>query len=86
MWVRSQKKYRLVDIKGCYIFSCNSSRKNHPDYEYRIVGYMCESSIEGNMWLLGAYKTEEKAMKVLDELQYRIARSESGVFQMPEED
>ena len=32
------------------------------------------------------YKTKEKAMKVLDELQCRIARTESGIFQMPEDD
>ena len=75
MWVRSQKKSCLVDIKGCFI-----------DDKYNIVGWMCEPLIDYNKWTLGTYKTEEKAMQVLDDLQCRIARSESGVYQMPEDD
>ena len=51
MWVRSQNKEVLADIKA---FDTN--------------------------------KNKEKTMSVLDDLQCRIARSESGVFQMPEED
>lgn len=75
MWVRSQRKSCLVDIKGCFI-----------DDEYNIVGWMCEPSIDDNKWTLGTYKTEEKAMSVLDVLQCRIARTESGVYQMPEDE
>ena len=75
MWVRSQKKSCLVDIKGCFI-----------DDKYNIVGWMCEPSIDYNKWTLGTYKTEEKAMQVLDDLQCRIARSESGVYQMTEDE
>ena len=75
MWVRSQKKSCLVDINGCFI-----------DDKYNIVGWMCEPSIDYNKWTLGTYKTEEKAMQVLDDLQCRIAISESGVYQMPEDD
>ena len=75
MWVRSQSKCYLVDVKGYFI-----------NNEYNIVGWMCEPSTTGNQWTLGTYKTEEKAMKVLDELQYRIARTESGVYQMPEDE
>ena len=75
MWVRSQDKYCLVDIKGCFI-----------DDEYNIVEWMCEPSIEDNQWTLGTYKTEEKAMKVLDDLQCIIARTETDVFPMPEDE
>ena len=82
MWVRSQSKRHLVDVKGCYFYD-NSPFEGH---EYRIVGWMCEPSIEDNEWVLGTYKTEEKAMSVLDKLQCRIARTESGVFQMPEDE
>lgn len=35
---------------------------------------------------LGVYNTYEKQLKVLDDLQCRIARSESGVYQMPEDE
>ena len=51
-----------------------------------ITGYSLGNAIENYIKSLGMYKTKEKAMKVLDELQCRIARSESSVFQMPEED
>ena len=82
MWVRSQDKRALVDIKGCFI---SSYYHQHRD-KYRIVGVICELPVEGNIWTLGIYKTEEKAMSVLDELQCRIARSESGVYQMPKDE
>ena len=81
MWVRSQDKKSLVDVKGCFIVNDCLWKEN----EREIVG-MCESSAEGKLWLLGTYKAKEKAMSVLDELQCRIARSETGVYQMPEDD
>ena len=86
MWVRSQDKCRLVDVKGCFIDDDTHIEYFRDEHEYNIVGWMYESSIEDNKWALGTYKTEEKAMKVLDELQYRIARSESGVYQMPKDE
>ena len=86
MWVRSQDKCRLVDVKGCFIDDDTHIEYLCDEHEYNIVGWMYESSIEDNKWALGTYKTEEKAMKVLDELQYRIARSESGVYQMPKDE
>lgn len=79
MWVRSQDKKSLVDVKGCFI-DC-SWKEN----EFEIAG-TCQSSSEGKLWLLGTYKAKVNAMSVLDDLQCRIARSESGVFQMPKDD
>ena len=81
MWVRSQDKKSLVNVKGCFISDYYSCK----ELKYEIVG-MCESLATCNQWSLGIYKTEEKVMKILDELQYRIARSESGVYQMPEDE
>ena len=86
MWVRSQKKCCLVDIKGCFIEDDFSIKEYWKGHKYIIHGWMCEPSIEDNQWTLGTYKTEEKAMSVLDALQCRIARTESGVFQMPEDE
>lgn len=86
MWVRSQDKCRLVDVKGCFIDVDIHVEYLCYEHEYNIVGWMYESSIEVNKWALGTYKTKEKAMSVLDELQCRISRSESGVFQMPKDD
>ena len=88
MWIRSQNKRCLVDIKGCFVDDDYSWKEYEfkKEHKYNIVGWMCESSAGDNQQSLGMYKTKEKAMKVLDELQCRIARTESGVFQMPEDD
>ena len=75
MWVRSQNKEVLADIKAFNTF------KNKG--KFCITGYL--NSISDKFLLLGKYETKEKAMSVLDELQCRIARTESGVYQMPEE-
>lgn len=80
MWVRSQDKKYLVNVKGCVINQNPFYGNFGHDEEYHIVGVVhCEC-------YLGTYKTKEKAISVLDELQCRIARSESGVYQMPEDD
>ena len=83
MWIRSQDKIRLVDIKGCYIYNTLSFKDDTE--EYRIAGLISEPSVEGTHWILGVYKTKEKAMSILDELENRIIRSENSVFQMPED-
>lgn len=80
MWVRSQDKKSLVDVKGCFIGDC-SWKVN----ECEIAG-ICESSAECKLWSLGTYKAKVSALSVLDDLQCRIARSESGVYQMPKDD
>ena len=82
MRVRSQDKEVLIDVKGCCIahdYSCKNLK-------YEIAGCISDKSADYNQWSLGIYKTEEKAMSVLDELQCRIARSESGVYQMPKDE
>ena len=85
MWIRNQCKRVLIDAKD--IFICRVFDKDNS----RIINYTirCQSyshELETDYPLLGVYSTEEKALKVLDELQCRIARSESGVYQMPEDD
>lgn len=76
MWVRTQNKKALVDVKAFDIV-----KRREKIY---IIGYL--KSINDNCFNLGIYKTEEKAMSVLDDLQCRIARTESGVYQMPEDE
>ena len=79
MWVRSQDKTTLIDVKAIYW-----GKKAYVD-SYMVytkdLSHNTTIDIE-----LGFYKTSEKTMSVLDELQYRIARSESGVYQMPKDD
>ena len=74
MWVKSQSKDFLGDIKIFEIYG---------DKNATIIGYAYGSS---TTWYLGEYKTLEKAKSVFNDLQCRIARSESGVFQMPEDE
>ena len=78
MWVRSQNKEVLADIKEITL--------EEGKCDCCVLGVSYLKSISDNCLRLGIYKTEEKVMKILDELQFRIARSESGVYQMPKDD
>ena len=79
MWVRSQNKDLLIDVKVIYW-----GKKAYVDsYMVYTKDLLRNTTVDIE---LGFYKTSEKAMSVLDELQCRIARSESGVYQMPEDD
>ena len=84
MWIKSQDKDCLVDVKGFSIIDYYSYgdyySKKEPKYE--IVGI----SVDSKRWSLGTYNTEEKAMEVLDELENRIIGAEGGVFQMQEDE
>ena len=76
MWVRSQNKEALIDVKA---FDTVKDKE-------KIYIICCQKTIGDNYIYLGIYKNQEKAMQVLDDLQCRIARSESGVYQMPEDE
>jgi hypothetical protein len=72
MWIRSQDKEIL--IKAVCIYLCG---ENH----------ICASNLEGDRWYIGKYSTEEKVLKVLDEIQKLIYDYQfGGVFQMPQDD
>ena len=78
MWVRSQNKEVLADIKEITL--------EEGKCDCCVLGVSYSRIDEDKLLLLGVYSTEEKVMKILDELQFRIARSESGVYQMPKGD
>ena len=65
MWVRSQDKERLVDLRVFEVDKeCNS---------YTIKGYSDDWANTNNFHIvLGWYSTKEKALKVLDEIQFKI--------------
>lgn len=74
MWIRSQTKNALVNIN--FMCMCNESD-----------GWViyCESP-GGVTYRLGVYSSEEKALKVLDQIQYNMELFEhelTMVFQMP---
>ena len=79
MWIRSQDKTKLIDVKAIYC-----GKKAYVDsYMVYTEDLLCNTTADIE---LGFYKTSEKALSVLDELQCRIARTESGVYQMPEDE
>ncbi|WP_069649666.1 hypothetical protein [Caloranaerobacter ferrireducens] len=77
MWIRSQDKKML--IKANVIQVCSL------DDEYtQIWGYVNEiSEPQYNGFILGEYKTEERALEVLDDIQNRIKEGIS-IYEMPE--
>lgn len=61
MWIRSQSKKSLLNINQVVI---NNTKD---ESEYYIHGYS-----ERGIDILGVYSTQEKALKVLDEIQEKI--------------
>lgn len=80
MWIRSQKKYILANANSFRI------RKDSIDdwVYYAINGHYDRYEQE-----LGIYSTKEKALKVLDQIQYNMEPFEhepTMVFQMPQDE
>lgn len=83
MWIRSQDKYCLVDVKGVSIVEYEAYEDYYSkEAKYEIVGI----AVGSKQWPLGTYKTEEKAIEVLNKLENKIIGAEGGVFQMPEDE
>lgn len=71
MWIRSQNKKYLINCKNLGI------RKMINEY---VVALISECS---DFYPLGSYSSEEKALKVLDEIQKRTEYIYPKAFQMP---
>ena len=67
MWIRSQDKDALCEVKNLMVERGNGK---FGIVELIKTSYGCATKI-----VLGEYSTEEKAIKVLDMIQERIARS-----------
>lgn len=74
MWIRSQNKKYLINCKNLGI------RKMPNNY---VVALISECA---DFYQLGSYSTEEKALKVLDEIQNRTKYLCPKAFQMPQDD
>ena len=75
MWVRSQRKNALVNINFLRVIN---------DGNYCLI---CGATTDGCDYELGVYSTEEKALKVMDELQEEAwVEKKSYVYQMPSDD
>lgn len=74
MWIRSQNKKYLINCKNLGI------RKMQNKY---VVALISECA---DFYTLGSYSSEEKAFKVLDEIQKRTEYLCPKAFQMPADD
>lgn len=77
MWIRSQSKKILSKVNEVLICTMD-------DNKYFIEGFWDRGSDT-----LGIYSSEEKALKVLDQIQYNMEPFEhepTMVFQMPQDD
>lgn len=86
MIIRSQDKSSIVNFNGVDTIKAVSNKRRNEikeHYETNIVYFGCAKD-----GLLGTYSTEEKAMKVLDELFYafrNMAFVDETTFQMPQD-
>lgn len=81
MFIRSQNRDVLVNVNDI----CFNKLNIHSEiiYQFRCYGY------GDDYYILGEYSTEEKALKVLDQIQYNVELFEhetTMVFQMPADD
>lgn len=74
MWIRSQNKKYLINCKNLGI------KKMLNKY---VVALISECA---DFYTLGSYSSEEKALKVLDEIQNRTEYIYPKAFQMPQDD
>ena len=80
LWIRSQDKLKLVKVNYVYAMESN----NH----YTIYGETIDSSP-----IIATYKTKERALEVLDEIQEKLTQFNvktdygcvSNVYEMPQE-
>ena len=75
MFIRSQNRDVLVNVNDI----CFNKLNIHSEiiYQFRCYGY------GDDYYILGEYSTEEKALKVLDEIQKRTEYLYPKTFQMP---
>ena len=94
LWIRSTAKTNLLQARFLTIMEGKTFYKEN-EWEYE--GYtICNVALNGNYELLGTYKTKERAIEVLDEIQNmlygglkatnnnQLAGTTSIVYQMPE--
>jgi len=74
MWIRSQCKSLLIYTTEIFLSSPSGS----------VI--QCYSKESGTRYNLGTYKTEEDALKILDDMQSPLAKFKYvGVYIMPQE-
>lgn len=70
MWIRSQSKKALLNVSSIHILKDGD------------MSLMC-CVVEGSDYELGVYSTQDKALKVLDEIQKQTEYLWHKAFEMP---
>ena len=85
LWIRSQDKMNLVKVRQINV--------NYQDNKQVIANYAPEQYENSGCYfeLLGTYKTKERALEVLDEIQDLLQNAYVGgsnrvVYQMPKDE
>lgn len=91
LWVRSQNKEKLVKVNELSLYDRNVINNNfvlndNPDYSDISI-------IANDNYNLGQYKTKERALEVLDEIQNKITKFNlktdysctNNIYEMPKE-
>lgn len=86
LWIRSTAKTNLLQARFLTIMEGKTFYKEN-EWEYK--GYtICNVALNGNYELLATYKTKERAIEVLDEIQNYILLpnidNSAYVYRMPE--
>lgn len=67
LWIRSTAKTNLLQVRFLTIMDGKTFYKKD---EWEFKGYtICNCTEQGNYEILGTYKTKERALEVLDEIQ-----------------
>ena len=67
LWIRSTARTNLLKVRFLTIME---GKKFYKRDEWEFKGYtICNCTEQGNYELLGTYKTKERALEVLDEIQ-----------------
>lgn len=84
VWIRSSKKKNLIKCESLSILDGKdvySNDKKCYEYDKYTICEMWEHGVTP----LGTYKTEERAIEVLDEIQEHIDNGYAETFVMPED-
>lgn len=85
LWIRSQDKKSLVKINSTIELKFNDCKMIIADYQPDFT-----DKYDGFYVVLGTYKTEERALEILDEIRRELKTAESNgdfyviVYEMPE--
>ena len=78
LWIRSTARTNLLKARFLTIMEGKTFYKKD---EWEFKGYtICNCTEQGNYELLGTYKTKERALEVLDEIQNKINNYASELY------